>query len=170
MSNPSETQLILTVQAVFVLSVHGYLAVWDVNPFTGALSAVSKKIDIKVQQLCHLEWSTFQARMLFWRRIRRLVSPKMNTIFLVDTNGANVIEVSVDKNLGSSIVAQYSLGNTSFPIDATVISVKGGEYLYVNDPGQNTILVFLVPAPRKATLVQKLALGAPLEQLRVTAG
>ncbi|KIJ43153.1 hypothetical protein M422DRAFT_253658 [Sphaerobolus stellatus SS14] len=94
----------------------------------------------------------------------------MNIIFLVDANGANVNEVSVDKNLGSSIFAQYPFGNTSFLSDATFVSVKGEEYLYVNDPGQSTILVFLVPAPGKATFVQKLELGAPLKQLRVTAG
>ncbi|KIJ48029.1 hypothetical protein M422DRAFT_777926, partial [Sphaerobolus stellatus SS14] len=201
MFNPSETQLIVTVQAVFVPSVHGYLAVWDVSPFTGALSTTSKEIDVTGPagpaivpfgmvnipgqnavlasdpafgyDIFDLSGRNRSARFTIPNQKATcwaVTSPKTNTIFLVDANGANVIEVSVDKNLGSSIVQQYPLGNTSFPIDATIVSVKGKEYLYVNDPGQNAILVFFVPAPGKATLVQKLALGAPLKQLRVTAG
>ncbi|KIJ47612.1 hypothetical protein M422DRAFT_248611 [Sphaerobolus stellatus SS14] len=192
--NEAETQLIVSVQRA--PTFRGFLAVWDINSGTGALSTNFREFGVdgaifpfgmvnipgqnavlatdpaagyEIFDLSGGNRSTVFPIPGQGATCWAVRSKKTGSVFLLDSATGIVTEVTVTNTLGSSIIKQYPLGGNSQVIDAAIASVLGKEYLYVSSPGVSAIDVLVNPGPGNATVIQHLELPAPLENIGVTA-
>jgi len=82
-------------------------------------------------------------------------SPKTGNFFLTDVGTAMVTEVNVDNQLKGSIVKQYAQGNGSATIDNDVATINNKDLLYVMAAGATSVMVMSLDAPGQATPLQQ---------------
>ncbi|KIJ46781.1 hypothetical protein M422DRAFT_249515 [Sphaerobolus stellatus SS14] len=193
--NEAENQLLATVQRVNGTQ-RGFLAVWDVNPLTGALSKNFRELNVtgaslpfgmtilpeknaalvtdpalgyEIFDLSGRNRSgifPFQAEGAM--NCWALHSQKTDHVFLIDFGTSLINEVAVDRNLGSSIVSQLALDKDSFLSDSQIATVHGNEYLYVLTLGKDLVTVLSLNGPGKTTVIQQFPLGDAVRKLGIS--
>ncbi|KIJ24053.1 hypothetical protein M422DRAFT_275253 [Sphaerobolus stellatus SS14] len=139
LSNEAENQLLASVQRINGTN-RGFLAVWDINPLTGALSKNFRELNVAGASL------PFGMTILPGKKAALVTDPdlgyeistsaaktevKTDHVFLINFGTSLINEVAVDHNLGSSIVSQLALDTDSFPSDSQITTVHANEYLYI---------------------------------------
>lgn len=133
--SPVGNSALLVTDASRGYSVFGY------NSETGeTTAATSPFIEVPPHQGRSICWSTF--------------SPQTGNYYLVGAASASIIEVNVSSsNLKSTIVRSYDLGASDLT-DANVLTISGQDYLYVNSPGDRSVIVMKLNGPGQASVVQ----------------
>ncbi|KIJ35952.1 hypothetical protein M422DRAFT_782374 [Sphaerobolus stellatus SS14] len=184
--NHDETKLIAAVKGTTTPPVPGYLAVWDVNPFTGALSPEFTKVTLPAGGALPFSITPIEGKNAVLVSDLALgyeifdftngtsaafpianqiaicwstFSKKTGNYYIIDS-GRNIIsEVSVDPvaTLKADTVMQYTMPAGSILLDTDVASIGGNDYLYVLAPGTQSIIVLALPGPLGATTIQNFA-------------
>ncbi|KAI0642115.1 hypothetical protein C8Q79DRAFT_987640 [Trametes meyenii] len=87
-------------------------------------------------------------------------SAKTGTFFLTDVATATVTEVKVDDNLKASIVKQYPVGANAGTIDNDVATINGKDFLFVNAANATTIEVLSLEGPGRAKKTSSLNINS----------
>ncbi|EIN04866.1 hypothetical protein PUNSTDRAFT_138065 [Punctularia strigosozonata HHB-11173 SS5] len=95
-------------------------------------------------------------------------SNKTGSFYLIDIGTAMVTEVNVDSNLNGTIVKQYAQTANSGPIDNTVATVNGKDFLYVLGANATQIDVLSLNAPGQAKGIQTLDIAGPSKKAGLT--
>lgn len=82
-------------------------------------------------------------------------SNKTGNFYLTDIGTSMVTEVHVDDNLHGTIVNQYPQGNGTATIDDEVATINGQDFLYVMGAGATSIMVLSLEGPGQAKSVQR---------------
>jgi len=82
-------------------------------------------------------------------------SPKTGNFFLTDIGTGQVTEVNVDDKLKGTIVKQYPQGNDSATIDNDIATINNKDFLYVMAAKKTSIMVLSLDAPGKAKPLQE---------------
>ncbi|KIJ51576.1 hypothetical protein M422DRAFT_157271, partial [Sphaerobolus stellatus SS14] len=195
--NEAETQLIVSARQIGPSEV-GLLAVWDINPAGGlsqnwgqivggvaplglailpgknAVIATDPALGYEIYDLNALSGRQNKTGVfpvpgqgsLCWS----VYNPKSGNVYLADALGANVLEVSVNANLGSTIVNKYNLSPGSQALDSELATIAGKQYLYVLAANTQAINVLALQAPGNATILQAQPFGPAATSLGVSQG
>lgn len=114
--------------------------VFSYNSSTGD-STSTPVFSVPAQQGKTLCWSTY--------------SKQTGNYYLIGTAGSNVIEVNIDQNLQATIVKSYKIPNNLGNItDVNTLNIKGIDYLYINAPGDKSVIVIKLTGPGNASIIQ----------------
>ncbi|KAF8520536.1 hypothetical protein JB92DRAFT_2828142 [Gautieria morchelliformis] len=175
------SQLLASVKGV--PPVPGFVALWDVDPKTGALSpnftastptggllpfsmtiipgkdailATDAGIGFEIFDFQNSSSATSSVVPIAGQKATcwSSFSSKTGNYYLTDVGTATLTEVHVDDQLQGSIVKQYPQGNGTATIDSDIVTINNKDFLYIMAAGETSILALSLDAPGKATPVQ----------------
>ncbi|EJU01092.1 hypothetical protein DACRYDRAFT_100598 [Dacryopinax primogenitus] len=134
-------------QAVFLTEATGGVETFDftgMSSFSGVNAAVTK-----INNTVATCWSAF--------------SQTTGNFFIDDAATGIVSEISLDKSLKPTLVAQYPLGGTTATLDNAIATIDGKEFLMVLQANATAVSVLRLDAPGQAKVTQQLDLsGSPV--------
>ncbi|KAF8629516.1 hypothetical protein AX17_005642 [Amanita inopinata Kibby_2008] len=90
-------------------------------------------------------------------------SPTTGSYFTIDPVDT-MTEISVDNQLNTHIIKQYSTPSGSFLLDVDIATVNGTDYLYQLAAGVSSIYVYSIPSPGNLQKIQTLNLATPAQR------
>ncbi|KAL1945024.1 hypothetical protein VTO73DRAFT_2644 [Trametes versicolor] len=175
--NDDGSKLIASVKGVPPASV-GFLAVWDVQPGSGALSPTATHIATVPGGSLTFSLTPVPGKNAFvstdpgvgftvfdlddFARSSAVpiagqsatcwssFSPSTGSFFLSDVGTGIITEVHVDDNLQASIVKQYPLGANAGTIDNDVATINGKDFLFVMGATSASVDVLALDGPGNA--------------------